>query len=234
MKRNIQILVLFVTLVVPILVFGFLKIFGNNEYALDMINPMEMSQELQVFNPGEVLECQPHQLDGVHRIPDFNFVSQDGQVVTNQSYDGKIYIAEFFFTRCPNICIVMASELLRVQEKFKNYSDIRILSHSVDPDHDSISVLKSYAARYQASSEFWTFVTGDKAKIYEMARCGYFVAVKPSETSSTDFIHTDKVVLVDKQRRIRGYYSATDREDIDRLITEIQVLLKEKNPKIKN
>lgn len=203
-------------LVLPALAFLFLQGFGENEYALPILNP-------------ESEECTPNKgADGIHRVPAFSFINQDGQPFSDKNLEGKIYVTDFFFTRCPDICLTMSSELARVHEAMKKYSDVIILSHTVDPEFDSAQVLKAYAQRYGADTNRWIFVTGSKAAIYEQARCGYFIAAKPATSNTTlDFIHSDKLVLVDKEKRIRGYYSGTKREDVDRLITEIQVLLSE-------
>lgn len=202
-------------LVLPASAFLFLKGFGENEFALPILNP-------------ESGECPPNKVDGIHRIPAFSFINQDGQPFSDKELEGKIYVADFFFTRCPDICLTMSSELARVHEAMKKHDDVIILSHTVDPAFDSAQVLKAYAQRYGADTRQWIFVTGDKEAIYKQARCGYYISAKPA-TSDTelDFIHSDKLVLVDKEKRIRGYYSGTRREDVDRLITEIQVLLTE-------
>lgn len=202
-------------LVLPALAFIFLRGFGENHFSLPVLNP-------------ESGECRPNKVDDIHRVPPFSFINQDGQPFSDKDLEGKIYVTDFFFTRCPDICLTMSSELARVSEVMKDKPDFVILSHTVDPAYDSAQVLKSYAQRYNADPKRWIFVTGDKAAIYEQARCGYYIAAKPA-TSDTeiDFIHSDKFVLVDKEKRIRGYYSGTRREDVDRLITEIQVLLSE-------
>ncbi|WP_448518277.1 SCO family protein [Rhodoflexus sp.] len=206
---------LMLILVLPALAFLFLRGFGENEFALPILNP-------------ESGECAPNKVDGIHRIPSFSFINQDGLPFSEKDLEGKIYVTDFFFTRCPDICLTMSSELARVSEAVKNYPEVVILSHTVDPRYDSAQVLKAYAERYKANPNQWIFVTGDKAAIYEQARCGYYIAAKPATADTEiDFIHSDKFVLVDKEKRIRGYYSGTRREDVDRLIMEIQVLLSE-------
>ncbi|MCS7017567.1 MAG: SCO family protein [Cytophagales bacterium] len=199
----------------PALFFLFLSTFGENQYALPILNP-------------ESGECPNGKVDGIHRVPSFSFINQDGQPFSDKDLEGKIYVTDFFFTRCPDICLTMSSELARVHEAMKDHPEVVILSHTVDPDFDSAQVLKAYAQRYGADTNRWIFVTGNKAAIYEQARCGYYIAAKPATSDTAlDFIHSDKLVLVDKEKRIRGYYSGTKREDVDRLITEIQVLLAE-------
>ncbi|MCS6968704.1 MAG: SCO family protein [Cytophagales bacterium] len=206
---------LIVILVLPVLVFFFLRGFGENQYALPILNPASA-------------DCPPNKIDSIHRVPSFSFLNQDSAIFTDRDLEGKIYVADFFFTRCPDICLAMSSELARVQEAIKNYPEVVILSHTVDPLYDRAHVLKAYAKQYGAIPGKWIFLTGDKAAIYHQARCGYFIATRPASSDTTiDFIHSDKFVLVDKEKRIRGYYSGTRRQDVDRLITEIQVLLAE-------
>ena len=166
-----------------------------------------------------------------HTVPDFSFTNQDGKAVTGQSVKGKIYVADFFFTRCPGICKQMSSQLTRVQETFVDNPNVRIVSFSVDPDHDTVEALQEYATRYSVKAPAWQLLTGDKAQIYKLAKSGYFVTAKEDKPGAANiedqFVHTDKFVLVDKQGRIRGYYNGTNRKDVDRLMVEIKILLKE-------
>jgi protein SCO1/2 len=207
--------VLMTILAVPTFIILFLHGFGENKFEIPVMNPSSP-------------DCPSNVVDSVHRIPPFSFISQDGKEVTEKDFEGKVYIVDFFFTRCPDICPTMTSELVRVQEAFQDFPDIRILSHSVDPLYDSVAILKEYAQKFKADTQMWTFVTGDKAAIYNMARCGYFISARENTSPiSVDFVHSDKVVLIDKEKRIRGYYSGTNRKEIDRLITEVQILLQE-------
>lgn len=219
MKKHQQMLLLSTLLILPLLIFGFLKIFGDNEFRLDLINPAE----LQVYDLKSV-NCPAPAQGEVHRVPDFSFTNQSGQQVGMKDFEGKILVANFFFARCPDICVTMSSELLRVQERYKDSPDVHMLSHTVDPEHDTPAILQQYAQQYGIDTARWTLLTGDKQAIYEQARCGYFISAKPAAPQKVDFIHSDKVVLLDKQRRIRGFYSGTDREEVDRLITEIRLL----------
>ena len=214
-NKILKIGILLTVLTIPALVIVFLHSFGENKFVIEVMNPQSA-------------ECKSNAVAGVHRIPAFSFVSQDGKTITNQDFEEKIYVTDFFFTRCPDICPTMTSELVRVQDAFKDRTDIKILSHSVDPLYDSVQILKEYAAKFNANPVIWTFVTGDKKEIYNMARCGYYISARENSSPlEVDFVHSDKVVLVDKEKRIRGYYSGTNRKEIDRLITEIQILLKE-------
>jgi protein SCO1/2 len=214
-SKILKISILITVLSVPALIIVFLHQFGDNKFEIPIMNPMSA-------------DCQSNTIDNVHRIPNFKFISQEGKAITEKDFEGKIYVVDFFFTRCPDICPVMTSELVRVQEAFKDYTDVKILSHSVDPVYDTVAILRDYAQKFNANPAIWTFVTGEKKDIYTMARCGYFISTKEnSSPMKVDFIHSDKVVLIDKEKRIRGYYSGTNRKEIDRLITEIQILQKE-------
>jgi len=222
MKKNIQAGVLLILLAIPVFIFAFLYLFGENKYEVKVLSP----KELTVYNP-KVVNCEENIVDGVHRIPEFTFTSQDSAAYGLENLKGKIFVTDFFFTKCPSICIEMTSELLRVQEFYKKEPNVQLVSFSVDPTYDSPSVLAEYAEKYNANTHKWNFLTGEAKDIYELARCGFFIVAKPNEEIKNDFIHSDKLVLVDTKGRIRGYYSGTDREDVDRLITEIQVLLQE-------
>jgi protein SCO1/2 len=135
-----------------------------------------------------------------------------------------MYVADFFFTRCPGICPKMSTELTRVQEVFSKDEEIKILSFSVDPDYDQPDTLKKYSTKYSADLAQWTFVTGTKDSIYALAQKGFFLSAMEDAARPVEFIHSDKMVLVDRNGWIRGYYSGTDKKDVDRLIDEIRVL----------
>jgi len=208
---------LFILILLPVLFYLFFHAFGENHFSLRIYYPRGVDTVLVNGNP---------RIDSVyHTVPDFNLISQTGDIVTQKNLAGKIYVADFFFTRCPSICPVMTSELTRVAEVFADNPDIKIISYTVDPEHDTVEVLRDYAARYNADPNQWHFVTGRKKEIYDLARKGYFIAAKEGDTGPVDFIHSQRFVLVDKEKRIRGYYDGTDKKDVDRLITEIGVLL---------
>ncbi|MEM6299499.1 MAG: SCO family protein, partial [Bacteroidota bacterium] len=191
------------------------------------------------FDPGylDALGCEPNFKDSVHRIPDFHLTNQDGETVTQADFDGNIYIAHFFLTRCPNnICSTTTSALARVQEVCKKYDDVKIVSYSIDPEFDTPERMKKYAKLYEADHDVWTFLTGDKNEIYNQAICGYFVTLTDQGGDLSD--HTDRFILVDKEGRIRGSnedktenarpsYRGTMRDEVERLIHEIQVLHRE-------
>lgn len=158
-----------------------------------------------------------------HEIKPFKFIDQDSTIVTNETYAGKIYVTDFFFTTCPSICPLMKVQLLRVYDKYKNNPEVGILSHSIDPEYDNVSVLKEYSERLGVEKGMWHFVTGDKDKIYDMAQTSYYIGV----SDDGSFEHSGKFALVDKERHIRGVYDGTDEKSIDKLLIDIEKLLKE-------
>ena len=155
----------------------------------------------------------------------FSFINQDGETITEKSVRNKVTVVEYFFTSCPSICPVMNGNLKEVHEKFKTNPDFMILSHTVDPERDSVSVMKKYAARYDAGSPGWQFLTGNKDSLYQRASRDYLLAVEDS--SNSNFIHTQYVALLDKKRQIRGFYDLTNKENVGKMNEGIQQLLKE-------
>lgn len=163
-----------------------------------------------------------------HIAGPFTFTNQNGQIVTEHDVMGKTTVVEYFFTTCPGICKVMNKNLSRVANTFQNQPDFLILSHTVNPDTDSVPVLNAYAHKLGAAAGHWIFLTGDKQKLYTAARNDYLLAVEDATPGniSDDFIHTEKVALLDNQRQIRGFYDATDSISVDKLIRDVGVLLK--------
>jgi protein SCO1/2 len=192
----------------------------NRDTTLPFFNSAE-------FTPEWIYEASEEYAD-IHAIPAFKFVNQDGQAVTNKTYEGKIYIADFFFTSCPGICPRLAENMGKLQEVFKEDTDIMLLSHSVTPVKDSVSVLKEYAIENNVNSKKWNLVTGGKKEIYSIARQGYFADEDFVKTQDEDaFIHTENFILIDKKGRIRGVYNGTLAIEIDRIVRHIQLLKKE-------
>lgn len=162
-----------------------------------------------------------------HSIPPFKFTDQRGEVITEKTFAKKIYIADFFFTSCPTICPVMKSQMLRVYEKYASDNRLLFLSHTIDPEHDTVQVLKEYAERLGVEGSRWHFVTGSKDSIYKIAR-EYMVSAQEDKNAPGGFIHSGALVLLDQERRVRGYYDGTDAKRVDQLITDIAILLNEK------
>ncbi|MEL7532089.1 MAG: SCO family protein [Bacteroidota bacterium] len=161
-----------------------------------------------------------------YKIPAFGFVDQDSTWVTDESVDSKIYVTDFFFTSCLSICRKMKQQMLKVHEVYAEDEEIMLLSHTIDPNYDSVEVLKEYADDLDLMSDHWRFLTGDKDSIYAMG-ARYFVAANEDPNSQDGFYHTDVFTLVDKERRVRGVYHGTDSLDVKRLIVDIERLKQE-------
>ena len=188
-------------------------------------------KELPVFNPKDVNpklvdESLRHKGSG-HKVAAFELINQNGDTITQEAYKDKIYVADFFFTRCQTICPVMTNNMGKLQEVFKNEDDIKLLSLSVTPVMDSVPILREYADKMGIIDTKWNITTGDKKHIYELARKSYFVVLDEGDGGVQDFIHTENFVLVDKKQQIRGFYDGTDTEDIQRLISDIRILQNE-------
>ncbi len=162
-----------------------------------------------------------------HHVSPFSLIDQNGDTITNHTFDGKIYVADFFFTTCRSICPVMSTQMERVAAKYANNPNVLIISHSVNPEYDTPAVLKEYANMHHAVSGKWFFVTGDKKQIYDLARTSYLSIASKGDGGPDDFIHTQNFALVDKEKRLRGYYDGTDSTDVSRLLTDIDLLLQE-------
>jgi len=185
-------------------------------------------KKLPVYNPADV---NPRLVDKDllhvrrnHKVLDFSLIDQNGDTITQENYKNKIYVTDFFFTRCMTICPIMTTNMEKLQQEFINDDDIMFLSHSVTPDIDSVSVLREYADKKGVIDTKWHITTGEKRHIYELARKSYFAVLDEGDGGLQDFIHTENFVLVDKKRQIRGYYDGTDMKDIERLIEDIYLL----------
>jgi protein SCO1/2 len=162
-----------------------------------------------------------------HSIADFAFVNQVGDTIRKEDMAGKIYVADFFFTTCPTICPVMKKEMLRVYEQFKGDPNFRILSHSIDPSHDTQAVLKDYAEKLGVpDAAIWNFLTGDQEKIFEIGQTSYLTTTMADDMEPGGFLHSGAFLLVDQQGRIRGVYDGTKTDQVDRLLADIPKLLK--------
>ncbi|GAB2797511.1 SCO family protein [Rhabdobacter roseus] len=162
-----------------------------------------------------------------HSIPAFAFVNQYGDTVTDHSLDGKIYVTDFFFTSCPTICPVMKKQMIKVYNEIKGNPEVAILSHTIDPAHDTPEVLRKYAEDLGVQDTQWQFVTGPKEKIYEIGQGSYLVTAKEDKTAEGGYIHSGAFILVDKEKRVRGMYDGTTDEGAKKLMEDIKVLLAE-------
>lgn len=160
------------------------------------------------------------------KIKDFSFIDQDSAIVTNQTFENKIYVADFIFLSCPTICPKMNFELNTVYKTFKNNPEVNFLSHTIDPERDSIKKLKQYSTAIEANKN-WHFVTGNKDSIYKIATESYFATAYKDAKEPGGYVHSGGFLLVDKNRFIRGVYDGTNPEETQRLIADIKTLLKE-------
>lgn len=192
---------------------------------------LKPSDELRIFHPNDLdarlVDPAVRNKEGEHHIMDFALVDQLGRTITLDDIGDRIIIADFFFTTCATICPKMSTQMERVQEAYKADDRIVLLSHSVTPEMDSVPVLADYAALHKADPERWHFLTGDRKQIYALARRSYFACQDEGDGGPDDFVHTENFVLVDPQRRIRGFYDGTSAKEVDRLIGDIDKLLAE-------
>lgn len=185
-------------------------------------------KRLPVYQPNmvnaELVDSTLQHVKKYHRIADFSLVNQNGDTITQEDYRDKIYVADFFFTTCPTICPIMTANLVDVQAALADDDQVLLLSHSVTPEIDSVSQLKKYAIEKGVNDAKWNLVTGNKKQIYELARKSYLAVQEDGDGGPFDMIHTENFILVDKQRRIRGFYDGTREEEMDRLLSDIEIL----------
>lgn len=160
-------------------------------------------------------------------VPPFSFINQEGDTVTQALVQHKIYVADFFFVSCPTICPIMKREMLRVYQAYKGDTALYLLSHTIDPQHDTIALLKQFATDLGVEGKQWQFLTGQREKIYEMAEKGYYATALPDSTEPGGFVHSGGFILVDRQGRVRGIYDGIDAQKVDELIADIALLKKE-------
>lgn len=158
-----------------------------------------------------------------HKISDFSLTNQNGETVTQNKFDNKIYVADFFFTTCQSICPIMTKNMKEIQDKLIKDSEVLLLSHTVFPEIDSVEVLKKYAIENDVIDSKWDLVTGDKKQIYDLARKSY-LAAKDNSFGEYEMIHTENFVLIDKKKQIRGFYDGTNKEEIKKLLIDIKIL----------
>jgi protein SCO1 len=177
-------------------------------------------------NP-ELVDSTVQYVSKYHTIANFSFTNQNGKTITQDDYKGKIYVADFFFTTCQSICPIMTRNMVDVQKAIINNPKVMILSYSVLPDQDSVPVLKKYAIEKGVDDSKWNLVTGNKKEIYYIARKSYLAVKTGKPEELYDMVHTENFVLVDTKKRIRGFYDGTKKEEIIRLIKDINFLSKE-------
>lgn len=221
-----------------------LRFFSNYKFfaiVLLVLSMVIISIFYQILKPKEVLPVfQPAQVNKelvdstiqyvkkYHTIADFSLINQNGKTVTQDTYNDKIYVADFFFTTCQTICPIMTDHMVILQNKLKHDPDVMLLSHTVTPKIDSVAQLKRYALNKGVLDTKWNLVTGDKKEIYELARKSYLAVKSYGDGGDYDMIHTENFILVDQKKRIRGYYDGTREEDIELLLSDIDILKKER------
>ncbi|PHN94737.1 SCO family protein [Maribacter sp. 6B07] len=214
--------------------FAKFKIFGIVLLVLSVIiiylfyNALQPVKLLPVYSPAmvnsELVAEEIQHVRKYHTIADFSLTNQNGKTITQEDYKGKIYIADFFFTTCPTICPIMTKNMVDLQKALGKDSDVMLLSHSVTPEIDSVKQLKKYAIEKGVDDRNWNLVTGDKKQIYELARKSYLAVKTDGDGGPFDMIHTENFILVDKDKRIRGFYDGTKKEDMDKIMADIEIL----------
>tara|TARA_B100001996_G_scaffold347896_1_gene305722 strand:+ start:1358 stop:2155 length:798 start_codon:yes stop_codon:yes gene_type:complete len=222
----------------PVMINSFLKRYGLlivffivfSIVAISSFNYVQNSQKnLPIYSPSmvsdELVEEDLRYVKKYHRINDFSLLNQNGNNITQDNYKNKIYVADFFFTTCPDICPIMTGNMVYLQENLKD-TNVMLASFSVTPEVDNVDVLKKYSIEKGVDDSKWNLMTGEKKQIYDLARKSYLVAKAIPDGNNHAMIHTENFVLVDKEKRIRGYYDGTNIEDMDKLLDDIQILIK--------
>lgn len=188
---------------------------------------LKPQKNLPIFQPATVnvklVDSSIQYVSKYHKISPFSLINQNGDTITEQFYHGKIYVADFFFTTCQDICPIMTRNMHILQEKLKNDEEVFLLSHTVMPEIDTVETLKKYSIDYNVNDNKWNLVTGDKEQIYNLARKSY-LAAEDVEFKKYDLIHTENFVLIDKESQIRGFYDGTKIDDINLLLDDLEIL----------
>ena len=194
-------------------------------------NILNVEKPLPIYQPAQVnselVDSTLLDIRKYHTIADFSLTNQNGEIVTQNNYTNKIYIADFFFTTCQTICPIMTDHMFQIQNEILTDDEVLLLSHTVTPEIDSVEQLKRYAIEKGIVDRKWNLVTGDKKQIYDLARKSYLAVKTFGDGDQYDMIHTENFMLIDKSRQIRGFYDGTKAEDIERLLNDIKILKKE-------
>ena len=191
-------------------------------------NALKPKEKLAIYQPSmvnyELVDSTLQHKKKFHKIAPFSLINQNGLTVTEKDYMNKIYVADFFFTTCPSICPKMTENMGLIQENIKTDNQVLLLSFSVTPEIDSVQQLKRYAIQKGVIDSKWNLLTGDKKEIYELARKSYLAVKSNGDGGEHDMIHTENFILVDPEKRIRGFYDGTDTNAMDELLSDIKVL----------
>ena len=161
-----------------------------------------------------------------HQIPEFSFIDQDSNIITNETFKDQIYVVDFFFIHCPSICPTVTNQMLRIHERFKDNPKVKLLAHSIDTKNDTVPALKRYADKLGVSAEKWHFVTGDHDQIYELAD-DYFITARVDDSVPGGFDHSGRIILVDNNRHVRSFCDGTNAESVNKFMDDIETLLNE-------
>ena len=196
-----------------------------------IFNILNVEKPLPIYQPAmvnsELVDSSLVDIRKYHKIADFSLTNQNGEIITQDNYKNKIYVADFFFTTCQTICPIMTDHMYVIQKELKNDQDVMLLSHTVTPEIDSVAQLKKHALKKGVNDSKWNLVTGDKKQIYDLARKSYLAVKDQGNGDAYDMIHTENFMLIDKKRQIRGFYDGTNPDEITRLIEDIKTLKKE-------
>lgn len=215
-KKVKQVLILLIILIFPSLVYILLSTGVHKHKSLPILG------EKYVENGDTVY----------HTIADFEFINQYGEKVTNQEFEGKIVVVDFFFTTCGTICPNMTGNMARLQEWFRNDDDVMILSHTVNPEYDTVEILKAYSEEYGAMKGKWHMVTGDEQEIYEMGVKSYLIPTQEDPLAPGGFLHSEMFVLIDRSGHIRGFFDGTNTNQVQDLINGIKFLRLDKTENV--
>lgn len=225
-KKIKKVAILVSILLLPSLLYLFLQT-GNNNF-----------KKLPIYGPKKAVNASIDGEDKVdtlyHKIPPFSLTNQYGETITQEDVKGKIYVADFFFATCPSICPKMATHMLQIQNHFSDREDFRLISYTVNPEHDSVEVLREYAEKVHAKKGFWHLLTGERDSIYKLAFDGYFVNAMEDELAPGGFLHTSTFLLIDKQGRIRGLFDGTSTSEINDLYDAVEILYSEEYAPLKS
>ena len=194
-------------------------------------NILKVDKPLPIYQPADVstelVDSTIQHKIKYHKIADFSLINQNGDTITQDTYNDKIYVADFFFTTCQTICPIMTDNMVDIQKEIKNDDEVMLLSHSVTPKIDSVAQLKRYAIKKGVIDSKWNLVTGDKGEIYRLARKSYLAVKDDGMPDDYGMVHTENFMLIDKKRQIRGYYDGTKKDEIKRLLQDLKTLKKE-------
>ena len=212
---------------------GFITVFlvVSSGILILFYNALDPERRLPIYQPSmvnyELVDSTLQHVKKFHKIAPFTLTNQNGKIVTEQDYNNKIYVADFFFTTCPTICPKMTENMGQLQNEYLEDSQIKFISFSVTPQIDSVQQLKKYAIEKGVNDSKWNLVTGNKKEIYSLARKSYLAVKDDGDGGQFDMIHTENFILVDPEKRIRGFYDGTDIEAMNTLITDISILKEE-------